>query len=143
MLVALWGFSFGCGRSADSMPGFDCSVDAIALRLAGPTALQCGTFNIGAMRDQRLSDGVDCALSSQAGNRPFSMKIVVMGVDTGTGYFFVRDQSGNSTQLSQGYSNLLSFGVLSRPCAGFARDGQPLSIGCVPSGNESQLCPEH
>jgi hypothetical protein len=144
MLVALWGFSFGCGRSGDSVDDSACSVDAIGLRLAGPTALQCGSFNIAAMRDPRLSEGIDCALSSQATNFPFSMKIVVMGVDTGTVYFFLRDQSGNSIQLSQPYSPVFRpFGVFSRPCAGFARDVQQLPLACVLSGNESQLCVKH
>src|SRR5258707_14240843 len=44
MLVALWGLSFGCGRSGHSMDDSACSVDIIALRLAGPTARQCGSF---------------------------------------------------------------------------------------------------
>src|SRR5258708_25755491 len=113
MLVALSGLSFGYGRSGGSVDDSVCSVDTIAARFAGPRARQCGSFIISAMRDPRLSDGIDCALSSQAANSPFSMKVVVMGVDTGTEYFFLRDQTGNSIQLSQGYSNLISFGLFS------------------------------
>lgn len=124
-----------------------CDLDALALRLSGPEARDCGKVLAPEASSERL-DVAACAQRSQDDGRPFRAQMALPGVDSSLRVAFARGTDGGLAMLwydsdATGSGGTCRARVWRTPCARLRPNPRdPSVLVCEPLGEREDLCSE-